>query len=186
MVTSDTQAIEAAAREFAVTVAAALKLPQGWHPPTVIAGCARMAGTYLFRSFGLKLTGVAPGQAVLSVEANQHGPALLQYMATVLGGLGIQIANAPPSASAAATAKPTREFLDTQRLLEPLFAPIHAKFDLTMPQAARAAAGATAVLIYQFTQNFDPNLGFGVAAYGITEGSKTAPDPVELNKVVVP
>jgi hypothetical protein len=179
MTAADTKAIELAAREFATTVAAALKLPNGWHPPTVVAACARMGGTYLFRAFRLKLATVQPGQAVLSDEANQYGPALMQYMATVLGGLGIKIASEQPAQTAAANAKPMRDFLDTQRLLEPLFEPIVAKFGLTLSQAANAAAAATAVLIFQFAQNFDPNVAFGVAVYGITEGSKTAPDPVE-------
>lgn len=182
MTDQSTQAVEAAAREFAAAAAAVLKLPNGWHPPTVVAACARMAGTYLFRSFGLELSGAQPGQAVLSDAANQYGPALLQYMASVLQGLGIQIANSPPNDSTNAGAKPMRVFLDTQRLLEPIFDPIRTKFGLSTAQAARAAAAATAVLIYQFAKHFDSNAAFGVAAYGITEGSKTAPDPVEVGR----
>ena len=180
MPASDPQLIEAAAREFASATAAAFKLPQGWHAPTVVAASARMAGTYLFRSFGLKLPGLIPGQAVLSAEASQYVPALLQYTATVLQGLGIQIASTPPITPAAVNAQPARDFLDTQRVLEPLFAPTLAKFGLTTLQAANAAAAATAVLIFQFLKHLDPNVAFGIAAFGITEGSKTAPDPVVL------
>ena len=44
-----------AAGEFANATIAALKVGEGAHPPTVVAASARMAGIYLFRSFGLKL-----------------------------------------------------------------------------------------------------------------------------------
>jgi hypothetical protein len=39
-----------AAQEFATASIAALKSANGIHPGTVVAGTARMAGTYLFRS----------------------------------------------------------------------------------------------------------------------------------------
>ena len=136
MTASDPQKIEAAARDFAAATAAALKLPTGWHPPTVITACARMAGTYLFRSFGLALSTVSPGQVVLSPAASQYAPALIQYMATVLQGLSVDIASEPPSEAARGAAKSMREFLDTQRLIEPLFAPIQTKHGLTTEHAS--------------------------------------------------
>jgi len=42
-----------AAQEFATATIEALKLLNGVHPGTVVAATARMAGSYLFRSFGL-------------------------------------------------------------------------------------------------------------------------------------
>lgn len=42
------------------------------------------------------------------------------------------------------------------------------------------AAAASAVLIFQFAKYLEPNVAFGIAAFGITEGSKTAPEPVLL------
>ena len=65
-----------AAGEFANAAVSALKFQGGIHPATVVAGSARMAGTYLFRSFHLNLKDVLPGQAVLSVQAAEHETAL--------------------------------------------------------------------------------------------------------------
>jgi hypothetical protein len=37
------------------------------------------------------------------------------------------------------------------------------------------------LLIKHFAQVLDANVAFGIAAYGFVEGSKTAPDPVEIS-----
>src|SRR5438105_6607664 len=103
-----------AAGEFANATIAALKVAQGVHPPTLIAASARMAGIYLFRSFGLKLSGVSPGQVVLSAEANEQAPQLIQIAAGILSRIGIKIADAPPDTPADPKTKPALEFLDTQ------------------------------------------------------------------------
>ena len=87
------QKLSDSGREYANATIAALAVPGGVHPPTVIAACARMAGTYLFRSFGLNLKGVQPGQAVLSAESNQHSPMLLRVAAGILSSLGVTIPN---------------------------------------------------------------------------------------------
>ncbi len=168
-----------AAQEFANATISAWKLPQGIHPPTVVAACARMAGTYLFRSFDLKLPGVLPGQPVLSAAANERAPVLVQIAASTLARIGIKIASSPPKGPADPKSKPRLEFLTTQRTLESTYAPIQAKFSLPPEQAAHAAAVATALLIRHCAKVLDPNAAFGIAVYGFIEGSKTAPEPVE-------
>ena len=174
------QKMSDSAREYANATISALQLPGGVHPPTVVAACARMAGTYLFRSFDLELQGAQPGQAVLSAAADEHSPMLLRTAAGILSKLGITIASAPTSPLVDEKTKPMHEFLHTQRLLEPLFAPIRSKFDFTTRQAAQAAAIATAILIHHFVKHLEPNAAFGLAAFAFIEGSKTAPDPVKL------
>jgi hypothetical protein len=174
------QKLSDSAREYANVTIAALQFPSGAHPPTVVAACARMAGTYLFRSFGLKLKGAQPGQAVLSVEANEHSPMLIRTTAGILSNLGITIASAPTTALVEEKTKPMHDFLQTQRQLEPLFTPIQSKYGLTTRQAAQAAAIATAILIHHFVKHLEPNAAFGLAALAFIEGSKTAPDPVSL------
>lgn len=173
------QRLSDSAREYANATIRALATPGGVHPPTAVSACARMAGTYLFRSFDLELAGVQPGQPVLSAAADQHSPMLLRVAASILSKLGITIADGP-AGPLLGESKPLRDFLDTQRLLEPLFAPIRAKHELAIREAAQAAAIASALLIHHFVKHLEPNTGFGLAAYAFIEGSKTAPDPVEL------
>jgi len=166
-----------AAGEFARATIAAMKVGEGVHPPTVVAASARMAGTYLFRSFGLKVPGVLPGQIVLSTEANEQAPSLMQITAGTLAKLGIKIADAPPSTPADPKSKPALEFLVTQKKVEPAYAPIKASFALSDEQAAQAVAVGTALLIRHCAKFLDPNVAFGIAVYGFIEGSKTAAEP---------
>jgi hypothetical protein len=169
-----------AAQAFANAAIAALQDGGKMHAGTVVAGSARMAGTYLFRSFGLELRGVKPGQAILSEPANVQGPVLIQIAAGILDRLGIKLDSAAAGAPAAAPHQPRREFLETQKTLEPVFAPIKDKFALSMPEAAQAGAVATALLIRHCAQILEPNTAFGIAALGFVEGTKTAPEPLHL------
>jgi hypothetical protein len=139
-----------------------------------------MAGTFLFRSFELKLPGVSPGVAVLSEEANQHSPMLIQTTANILATLKVAIADRPPEVPSNPNTRPTKGFLETQRILEPIFEPVRVRYRLTYRQAGQAAAIATAILINHFIKHLDPNVAFGLAVYSIIEGCKTAPDPVSV------
>jgi hypothetical protein len=172
------QRLSDCSRELANATIAALPIPGGVHPATIVAACGRMAGTYLFRSFDLKLKGVLPGDAVLSDEANQQSPMLIQTTANVLATLKVAIANQPSGEPGSPNTRPIKEFLETQRILEPIFDPIREKYRLTLYQAGQAAAIATAILINHFIKHLDPNVAFGLAVYSIIEGCKTAPDPV--------
>src|ERR1700680_4359990 len=87
-----------AAGEFANAAIAAMKVPGGIHPATVIAASARMAGTYLFRSFELNLQGVKPGQVVLSAQAAQREGELIQVALGSLARFGIKVVPAPQEA----------------------------------------------------------------------------------------
>jgi hypothetical protein len=51
------------------------------------------------------------------------------------------------------------------------------QYALDDEQMAKAAALATGALIFQLAKPMDPNVGFGHAAYGFTEGARTAPLP---------
>ena len=169
-----------AAQEFANVAVATLKLPGGIHAGTVIASTARMGGTYLFRSLNLHLPGVEPGQVVLSNTVDEQVSVLTQIAAGILSKVGIKLDNSQAGKPTEPKHKPTQPFLDTQRKLEPVFAPIKDCFSLSTRDAAHAAAVATALLIRHCAKVMDPNAGFGIAAYGFVEGAKTAPDPVQF------
>jgi hypothetical protein len=108
-----------AAQEFANVTISALKRGQGVHAATVIAATARMGGTYLFRSFGFKLLGVKPGQAVLSDAANEQGPFLVQITHSVLSRMGIKLDISQSGGLTNSKNEPMLAFLDTQKKLEP-------------------------------------------------------------------
>ena len=178
--TSLSEAQMDAAHEFANAAVATISHAGRMHPGTVIAATARMGGTYLFRSFRLHLAGVQPGQAVLSVAADEQVPTLIQITADILAKVGIAIDNTHAGKPTDLKHVPTDPFPDTQRKLEPVYAPIKDRFSLSSQEAAQAAAVASALLIRHCAQVMDPTVGFGIAVYGFVEGSKTAPDPIEL------
>jgi len=169
------------AQEFATASIAALRSKEGIHPGTVIAATARMAGTYLFRSFRLDLPGVQPGQVVLSDKANAKGPTLLEITGRLLGRMGIIIERSRAGQPVDPKDQPTLSFLDTQRPLERAFSTIRARYGFDDEQTAYAVAAATSLLIQHCIKVLDPHAGFSIAALGFVEGTKTAPDPVILS-----
>jgi hypothetical protein len=168
-----------AAQEFASAAIAALKSATGIHPGTVIAATARMAGTYLFRSFGLRLPQVEPGQAVLSEEANVSGPTLIEIAARLLSRIGVALDGSKAARPVPLKDQPTRTFLDTQRTLERAFWPVRTRYGFNDEEAAYAVAAATSLLIRHCAKALDSNSAFAVAATGFVEGTKTMPEPFE-------
>ena len=166
------------AQEFANASITALKSATGIHPGTVIAATARMAGTYLFRTFRLHLPGIHAGQPVLSDKANANGPTLIETAARLLSRIGITLDASRAGSAVDPKYQPTLCFLDSQRLLERAYSPIRARYGFDDEQAAYAVAAATSLLIQHCAKALDPHIGFSIAAFGFVEGTKTAPDPV--------
>ena len=153
---------------------------QRHRPETAVLACARMAGTYLFRSFALALSNVTPGTVVLSHLANESGPNLIGLLGGALQRLDIRIDNTEVDRLAAEAPQAELPFLQTQPLLEKAFAPLRTSFGLSLEESAHAAAVAVAIFIRQQQGLLDANSAFGVAVYGFIEGSKTAPTPAPV------
>jgi hypothetical protein len=165
-----------AAYAFANATMKELNSERGVHAETAVAAAARMAGAYLFRSFGFALASLEPGQYVLSEQANEQRPRLVAILSSILSDLGIHIDESkrgPPGAAH----QPQLGVNDTQMLLGPEFAGIREGYRLSLPQAAEAGAVATAIVLSSCAQVLDPNVAFNVAVMGFIEGTKTAPDP---------
>ena len=164
-----------AAQEFVSLAIDRLSDERGVHVETVIAGVARMAGTFLFRSFGFVLEAAEPGQAVLSEVANEQGPRLLDIVIASLSGVGIYPKLDNVSDDLVSGHEPLLSFLDTQSRLEKSFNEIREKVGLTLSQAADAAAMSTAMLIQQTREVLEPDIAIYIAAYALVEGTKTVP-----------
>jgi hypothetical protein len=165
-------------KELAIATVPAFTSSGGVHIPTMIAACARMAGTYLFRSFHLTVGAAAPGDAVLSLAATEASPLLLRTCAGILKSLGTDIASDPSEPLGGERNQPQKTFLATQAILDPLYAPAKVKFSLSDRQMAQAAAVAAGVLVHHFAEHVEPNRAFGIAAVAFTEGSQTVPAPL--------
>lgn len=167
-----------AAQAFANAVVSELRTDRGVHAETAVASVARMAGAFLFRSFGFELSGIEPGQPVLSEQANEAGPRLIAVLTGALAEIGVTLDEKRLGEAKLEANQPTLGFLDTQRRFEAPFAAIRSRHGLSLVAAADAGAVATAFMIHQCSAVLDPNVAFGVAVYGFIEGCKTAPLPV--------
>lgn len=171
----------AVAQAFASAAFDALAPEGRLQAESVIAALARMAGTYYFRSFGYAAMQLVPGQAVLSDEANQKGPELMNLTHELLSRLGLRLADDRVRAALDDKGdqhQPLLDFEFTQPRLERAFAPIKAAHGLSNVEAGRAAACAVALLIHNCQSVLDPAIGYGIAVYGFVEGTKTTPWPV--------
>ncbi len=167
-----------AASEFGTEALQAFDQGGTFPAETVIGSVARMAGSFLFRSFELPLTGIQPGAVVMSEQANQQGPRLIQILSAVLRSVGVDLDPSKLSASQHAAKGLNVSFLETQGFLEERFAAIRDKYELEDGEAADSAAVATALLIKNCSKLLDPHVGFSLAVHGFIEGSKTAPGGV--------
>lgn len=171
--------ITTAAQAFRGEILARLNDERGVHAETAVATAARMAGMFMFRSFNLDLgkPPIAPGTAVLSDQANEAGPGMLQLLAGVAGGLGLKIDTGRLGAPTPKDNEPQLTTLATEEKFEPAFEALRRAHGLNDVEAAQACAIAAVLLVRDTQQVLDINIGFGLALFGVVEGSKSAPVP---------
>ena len=137
-----------------------------------ISSTARLAGSFLFRSFEFKIHDVKPGTVMLSEEANTKGPILVNITHAMLHNFGIEIDNSKMSGENQKLAE--SDFIDAISKVQTPALKIMKKNDLSYEQMAQSAAIATAFIIQQ-SKNITPEEGFGIAIYHYIEGTKTCP-----------
>ena len=137
-----------------------------------ISSTARLAGSFLFRSFDFNIADAKPGTVMLSEEANIKGPQLVNITHAVLQNFGIQIDNDKMSNGSQKHAG--SNFVDVIGKIQNPALTIMKKRELSFEQMAQSTAIATAFIIQQ-SGNIAPEEGFGIAIYHYIEGSKTFP-----------
>jgi hypothetical protein len=148
-----------------------------------ISSTARLAGSFLFRSFDFKINDAKPGTVMLSEEANTKGPQLVNITHAVLNNFGIQIDNSKMSNGNQKHAD--SNFVDVIGRIQSPALDIMKKNDLSYEQMAQSSAIATAFIIQQ-SSNITPEEGFGIAIYHYIEGSKTNPPDFDLKAKTEP
>lgn len=143
------------------------------HPGTAIAAGARLAGSFLFRSFDLKLNNVSPGSAILSEEANEKGIVLIDVLGGTLDNFGVT--PDPGKMKSASHAESNLSFLETLGRLQDQAQVIMNENSLDQEQMAYSCAMATAFIIKECQNDLAVESGFHTAVYGFIEGCKTYP-----------
>jgi hypothetical protein len=143
------------------------------HPATAIASCARLSGSFLFRSFNFPDKNISPGTAVLSEIANDKGPDLINILAWALSTHGIDVNSL--ALNSTSNAESNFSFLDTISLLQDKAAGIMENNKLNYEQIAQSCAMATAFIINECKSQLAVESGFNTAMYSFIEGAKTFP-----------
>jgi hypothetical protein len=164
-----------AAGEMVEVLAARLGKDRGVHSETAIAAAARMAGTMLFRSFDFDTSKMPPGAVVLSNEANEKGPELVNIVVSMMRQYGLQPDRSKLARTDQRGEPPELTVLETQELLEDDLTAVCGKYGLGLVDGARSCALATAWLIRECAPQIGLEVGFHVATFGFIEGSKTVP-----------
>ena len=162
-----------AANAIVELIATELGKNRAVHPVTAISSSARLSGSFMFRSFNFPVKDIAPGNPVLSEEANEKGPVLINILGWGLKNLGINIDNR--KLNEFAKEESNLNFLDTLNLLQKKAAIIMDQNRLSFEQMAYSCAMATAFIIKECQHDLPVESGFNSAVYGFIEGSKTCP-----------
>lgn len=148
-----------------------------------ISTCARLAGSFMFRSFGFKTTDNDAGSVLLSENANIKGPELLQTTRIALHNYGIVID--PDKMKGFTPEKSKIDFIYAIDIVQNEALDIMNKYELSYEQFAHSAALATAFIIQQ-SSNRPAEQSFSQAIYHYIEGLKTCPpdfiNPMEATK----
>ena len=150
------------------------------HPETAIASAARLAGSFMFRSFDLELAGVEPGTLILSKEADERGPHLVGILAAALKMFDDRLDTDKLGGQHRMMGEePKLEIAQSLKALQydaMLKAQSHG---LNPVQAAEAAAIATAYVVKECIASIGIDVGFNVGAAGFVEGCKTVPPALQ-------
>lgn len=176
-----TQAQMRASDQYVEILKHSLATEKGVHAETAIAGAARMAGTFLLRSFNLPLHDLEPGSGVIFERVNNHGPLLFASLQAALFSFQITVDKSKITGHIPDEHRPRLSVIETQSLVEKQFRDVSKVLELNSEQSAHACALAAGHLIYLCNNILDPHVGFELAGLGFVEGSKTVPIPLNNN-----
>ncbi len=150
------------------------------HPATAISAGARLAGSFLFRSFNLQLNNASPGTAVLSEQANEKGPVLIGILGSVLESFGVN--PDPGKMKSTSKAESNLNFMEIIDRLQNPAQELMNQYSLGQEQMAYCCAMATAFIIKECQGQLPVESGFHTAVYGFIEGSKTYPPDLSVSQ----
>ena len=171
------QALLAAADFFNQSARKLLTIDGRLHAETLIASVARMAGSMMYRSFNFD-KGIEPGTAVLSDQANIHGPKLMNLMFATLQQLGDKVGQDNLNSEYASAKFSQLTFRESHDHLAPFFLKYCEVTPMALQDAALSAAIATGILVHDCREVLSTDKGSAIAVYGFVEGTKTAPFPL--------
>lgn len=180
-----TPAQDKAAGELVELIASVVGRDRAIHPETAISASARLSGSLLLRSFNLHLDPLEPGAILLSPEADEKVPLLINIVARFLSASHVpldqqKLGGQPTSRGE----EPRLDILSGLSLLQEAAMKIGKDNRLSLEQVAHAGALATAFIVKECAARISAETGFNVAAYGFIEGSKTVPPRTAISPLI--
>ena len=164
-----------AAGEMVDLIAARLGDGRAVHLVTAIASAARLAGSLLLRSFNLNIQDLQPGTVILSTEANDEGPELINILAAMLRHFGVSLNKTNLGDGVERGEDAELSVVQSLELLQEDALVIARKNGLDLKEAAQAATMATAFLVKECSKEIGGETAFDLATYSFIEGCKTVP-----------
>jgi len=146
---------------------------QGVHPETAIASSSRLAGSILLRSFDFRLEEYETGDVLLSEEANEKGPELVNILGSMLANFNVALDKSEIGIEKGE--EPKLSYIESMDIFQNEVLSILESNKLNYEDGAHAIAMATAFIVKECSRNIKAEVGFNAAAYGFIEGSKTIP-----------
>ncbi|MGC1176417.1 hypothetical protein [Polaromonas sp.] len=166
-----------AAEFFNETARKLLATERGLHAETLVSSVARLAGSLMYRSFGLD-PNIEPGATVFSEQAITQGPKLKTVMLVTLQQLGQKIDAENINEEYASSKVSELTFKESHDRLAAFFLKYCEVAPISHLDAAIGAAIATGILIHDCREVLEVKRGAGIALSGFSEGMKTAPYPL--------
>lgn len=171
-----TQEQNNAAGKLVDLIAAKIGNNRAIHPETAISASARLSGSLLLRSFNLRLESFEQGAVLLSNEANDKGPMLINTLRAYLSASKVALdPNKLGGQVAQRGEEPRLDILSALAQLQDEAINICEADHLNLEQSAQAAALATAFIVKECAPQIGAETAFNVAVFGFIEGSKTVP-----------
>ena len=141
------------------------------NPRDAILCSGNLIGMFMFLSFNFNYKKIEPGNVLLSQEANEVGPKVINHLLNLLKKHNINIDNTDNSN----IYKSSLTYIEILERLQKDAMEIMKKYYLDYDQAILICISAAAFIIENLSSEIDVNEGYGIAIYGIVEGSKTVP-----------
>jgi hypothetical protein len=158
------------------------------HAGTVLAVPARLAGSSLYRSLNYKKD-ITPGVVVLSEEANEAWPQLMNLFAFYCKQNKIDVMSKPLVTKFPEQDRPRVEVEDVLAEYQDQYHEIMQRYGLDYLNGARAGMIVCAMVFRHactVAKDIDPDVAAGIVAMGIVEGAKTAPPALKSGNTTRP
>lgn len=180
------RALEIAKRRQAAATAAVSLLEDRYettfeaHAGTLLRAMAWLAGTSLYRSFGLPAD-IPPGSPVLSDQSNEQAPMLLKAFMFLIDRYGVKVQPEEVAAEIPAEHRPRTDILTVQSQFQHQYNETMKQNGFDFLEGGKAGAVACAQLVRLHCQDRSdllPAIAVSTVSMGFVEGSKTAPAPL--------